>query len=220
MKAKDLIKLLQDEDPTGEIECCIANSDILSVHTEPAYLDGRLQILERDHSLDPYYNIIGAKRTCRGNKIVITPYSIDDYITNDPEIAKIDYSEVGSESSAQNYREADERIRQTMIAIQLDVTIKGFFEWASGILTSLKPDSKPNEFKGYCSEFFVKNRTLLEAYPELPTRQEKHGDQTYTVHASVREREIAHWNNVIEFSQRTWEPTMRIKNEFNTEVVE
>jgi hypothetical protein len=101
-----------------------------------------------------------------------------------------------------------------------DVTIKGFFEWASGILTSLKPDSKPNEFKGYCSEFFVKNRTLLEAYPELPTRQEKHGDQTYTVHASVREREIAHWNNVIEFSQRTWEPTMRIKNEFNTEVVE
>ena len=213
MKTRDLILLLESEDPTGEVECCIGNADILSVHTEPAYWDGRLQLLMRDPSQEPYYNIVGAKRTSHGSKIVITPYSIEDYIGDNPEDAKIDYSECGNEASAERYREADERVRQTMLAIQLDVSIAAFFQWASGILASLKPDSKPDEFKKCCSEFFVANRNLLEAYPPLPTKQEKHGEQTYTVHASVVECEIAHWANVIEFSQGTWEPSMKIKED-------
>ena len=211
MKTKDLIAALQKKDPSGEIECCVGNADIHFLSVEPAYWDGRLQILHRDHSKDPYYNIVGAKRTSKGSKVVLHVYSIEDYISDNPEDAKVDYSECGNDASAQSYRESDERVRQTTLAIQLDVTIGGFFRWASGILASLKPDSKPDHFKRYCSEFFVANRTLLEAYPQLPTKQEKHGEQTYIVHASVIECEIAHWTNVIEFSQGTWEPSMEIK---------
>ena len=211
MKTKDLIAALQENDPSGEIECCVGNADIHFVNVEPAYYDGRLQVLERDHSKDPYYNIVGAKRTSKGSKVVLHVYSIEDYISDNPEDARIDYSECHGEAMVAHYRESDERVRQTVLAIQLDVTIGGFFRWASGILASLKPDSKPDDFKKYCSEFFVANRTLLEAYPPLPTKQEKHGEQTYTVHASVRECEIAHWTNVIKFSQGTWQPSMNIK---------
>ena len=85
MKTKDLIAALQENDPSGEIECCVGNADIHFVDVEPAYYDGRLQILERDHSKDPYYNIVGAKRTSKGSKVVLHVYSIEDYISDNPE---------------------------------------------------------------------------------------------------------------------------------------
>lgn len=50
MKTKDLIKLLMEEDPTGEIECCIDNQDIEEISWESAYYDGCLQIVKRDEN--------------------------------------------------------------------------------------------------------------------------------------------------------------------------
>ena len=53
MKSKELIRLLQEEDPSGEVEVCVQNFDILGIHTEPAYWDGSLQVLMRDASKPP-----------------------------------------------------------------------------------------------------------------------------------------------------------------------
>ena len=50
MKVKDLIKQLQELDPTGEIEVCVGNSDIIDISLFPAYYDGYLQVLKKDLS--------------------------------------------------------------------------------------------------------------------------------------------------------------------------
>lgn len=211
MKTKDLIAALQENDPSGEVECCVGNAPIFFLANMPAWYDGKLQVLVQDHSKDPYYNIVGAKRTNKGRKIVLHTHSIEDYISDNPEDAKIDYSECGDEFWVNRYREADEKVRQAMLAIQLDVTMGGFFRWASGILASLKPDSKPEDFKRMCADFFMENRELLEEDHPLPTRKETHGDQTYDVHPSIMDCEIAHWTNVIEFTSGAWVPIMKLK---------
>jgi hypothetical protein len=76
MKTKELIRLLQEQDPSGELECCVYNVDIHCVECLPAFYDGSLQVLKRDHSKNPYYNVIGAAYVDQGHKIVIKPLSI------------------------------------------------------------------------------------------------------------------------------------------------
>lgn len=80
MKTKELIRLLQEADPTGEEEVCVNNEDILDVGTEPAYWDGTLQILERDEKLSPYYNVVGATFKREGCKVSIFTHGIRDAI--------------------------------------------------------------------------------------------------------------------------------------------
>jgi len=48
MKTKELIRQLQEADPSGELECCIDNNDILFVHVYPAFYDGTLEVLIRN----------------------------------------------------------------------------------------------------------------------------------------------------------------------------
>ena len=207
MKTKDLIVLLQKEDPSGEIECCVGNADIYFVSTEPAYWDGRLQILERDESKKPYYHIVGAKRTSKGSKIVLHPYSIEDYISDNPEKAKIDYSECGNEDSTNRYRETDEKHRQLVLKMHLDMNIGNFYKWASGKLATSEIDSKPEAFKEYCAEFYIENRDILEELLELPPKEDKDGHKWQP---SIYERELHHWENIIEFHNQ-WESFMKIK---------
>jgi hypothetical protein len=85
MKTKKLIELLNEADPSGELECCVGNRDIFSVYTDPAYWDGRLEVLIRDEA-NPYYNVVGAKITAKGNKVVIRGLGIDDAIWENPEL--------------------------------------------------------------------------------------------------------------------------------------
>jgi len=73
MKSKDLIKLLQEEDPTGEEEVVIGNSDICSVASLPGYYDGSYSLLVKDESGD----IIGAEYRSDGSKLCI--YTMDWY---------------------------------------------------------------------------------------------------------------------------------------------
>jgi hypothetical protein len=79
MKTKELIRLLQEADPSGEIECCVGNEDIYFVACEPAYYDGTLQVLIRDKSKKDY-NIIGAEFRRDGYKIQFHCQSIEDAI--------------------------------------------------------------------------------------------------------------------------------------------
>jgi hypothetical protein len=103
VKVKELIRLLQEEDP--ESEACVHNADIESVYAAQAYWDGRLQMLERD--AEGY--VIGGKYTSKGWKVNICPSSITEQIWGDPEF-KVDYSELGG--SAERYIESDNKTRQ------------------------------------------------------------------------------------------------------------
>lgn len=105
MKTRELIRLLQEVDPSGEEEVCIWNQDIHFVHAEPAYWDGCLEILKRDEDCE-YYNIIGAEVRSHGHKISIEPLSIEDAIYNDPDLP-VEYSDYSSK-----YKEHHDKARQ------------------------------------------------------------------------------------------------------------
>jgi hypothetical protein len=80
MKTKELIKRLQEEDPSGELECCVGNEDIYFIEKLPAFYDGPLQILHRSN--DPGYNIVGATIAFNGYKIQLQTLSVKDVIFN------------------------------------------------------------------------------------------------------------------------------------------
>lgn len=86
MKSKELIRLLQDLDPTGEEECCIENLDIHFVTKEPANYDGPYQVLVRDQSKVNCYDIMGVKYVSKGDKIQFYTLSAEAVIYYDPEV--------------------------------------------------------------------------------------------------------------------------------------
>jgi hypothetical protein len=80
MKTKELIKQLQELDPTGEVEVCINNtSDIFTIDLLPAYYDGKLTVLKRDLTKE-CYNITGIEIKAEGQKISLLDYPLEDYI--------------------------------------------------------------------------------------------------------------------------------------------
>ena len=85
MKTKEVIRLLQECDPTGEEEVLVGNHDILDINREPAYYDGCAQIMVRDMSKS-CYNIVGAKWIGHGAKISIQSIGIREAIHNNPDL--------------------------------------------------------------------------------------------------------------------------------------
>lgn len=82
MRSKDIIKILQELDPKGELEVGIGNCDILDIHIAPAYYDGCLQVLKHNQTdamcEDRCHDIVGGKYTDKGFKIVIEALSLSD----------------------------------------------------------------------------------------------------------------------------------------------
>lgn len=68
MKTKELIRRLQEEDPTGELEVTVGKTDIYFIQTLPGYYDGCYQVLKRDQELEGRcYSVIGAEVLCDSN---------------------------------------------------------------------------------------------------------------------------------------------------------
>ncbi len=91
MKSKELIRLLQREDPTGETEVCIGNSDILGVARLPAWYDGLLEVFFREH---PEGYPVGGAFVREGDKINLQAWSIDDCIWDFPDEFELDMESV------------------------------------------------------------------------------------------------------------------------------
>lgn len=106
MKTKELIRQLQEADPSGEIDCCIGNVDIHFVSVDPSHYDGCKQVLIRDEK-NPFYNIIGAKVVSEGQKVVLHALSIKDILWDDPD-SPIEYDEY----SERTYKKAHDNIRE------------------------------------------------------------------------------------------------------------
>lgn len=86
MKTADLIRRLQEADPSGELECCVGGDDIYFVERLPAYYDGPHTILTRDPAKAPYWNITGATINYYGEKVKLHVVELADLIWGHPEI--------------------------------------------------------------------------------------------------------------------------------------
>jgi len=111
MQTRELIKRLQEADPSGQEEVCVDNHDIWFVSSVNAFYDGALESLIRDGK-----KIVGARRTRNGCKVLIRCLSIEEAIQNDPMLV-IDYSELGQEMH-QEYQGIDERSRKEILVIR------------------------------------------------------------------------------------------------------
>ena len=114
MKSKELIRQIQEIDPTGELEVCIdTTTDILFVERLPAYYDGKLEVLQRDENIDSDYNVVSAKLMVTGLKVAIRTFSIEDAILDNPNIP-IDYSDLPQEIASYE-KEKHDKTRQAVL---------------------------------------------------------------------------------------------------------
>lgn len=129
MKTRELIRLLNEADPSGELECCVGNVDILDVSVEPSYWDGTLQVLRRDPEKEPYYNIVSADfiRSDEVNKVVINTHSISDAIYENPELP-VGYIGFGGEYYTKLERMVEET-RESSRRVRQDVLCDSFTRW-------------------------------------------------------------------------------------------
>ena len=107
MKTKELIRRLQEADPSGEEDCCVGRSDILFVAPEPGYYDRCFQVLKREPN-NPYYNVIGAEIKSSATKIKIVIHDIEDALIDHPELPitfDSEYSEKHWEDRIEQWRQ-------------------------------------------------------------------------------------------------------------------
>lgn len=190
MKSKELIRLLQEEDPTGEVEVCVHNADIHYIGISAAYWDGKLQVLKRDPAKAPYFDIVGAKYVVSGSKISIYPMSITDLVCEFPDM-EIDYSQLGDRAAA--YKASDDKTRAVSRDIERRCELNMFQRWAE---TKIK-DSVPNYDKEHlyhqAEGFFDKNLSPSDPLPVLPQMTSDRG----TYWPSVVQRRAHQWDNSI-----------------------
>lgn len=86
MKSKDVIKMIQELDPTGEMDVCVGNTDIFDIVVEPAYYDGCYQRLIRDPEKAPYYDIVGGEYISEGYKMCIDGLTLKSAIWTNPDL--------------------------------------------------------------------------------------------------------------------------------------
>ncbi len=77
VKTHELIRQLQEADPSGELECCVGNHDIHFVQRSPANYDGMLQVLVRDPGRKGFQIIAGIIQ-CQGQKVQIHTLSLQE----------------------------------------------------------------------------------------------------------------------------------------------
>ena len=118
MKTKELIRLLQENDPSGELEVAVNNQPIYTVAAEPAYYDGNLQMLIQDHSVETY-NIIGYKVTGKGSKVSLTTMDLESVLLDEPD-APVDLSELEGYSKEQ-WEKAVTKTRKEVLEIIKEV---------------------------------------------------------------------------------------------------
>lgn len=186
MKSKELIEALQQLDPTGETEVSVGNHPIWYVEDLPAFYDGYLQVLIRDKSKEPYYDITGAKYVGEGRKISIHTMGVTDLLWNDPE-AIVEYN-----GGSIRYKETDEQTRKSSKHVELRVEAEAFYRWAKTKANAIRPDEDNLKRKAY--RFYLTNLSPSDPVKELSVKTYTSNGQTYQAHPSWAERREAWWD--------------------------
>ena len=104
MKTKELIKQLQELDPTGECQV-FGDGDIYCLEKVPWYYDGRPGILIRDETNKGTYNIEGMRQITAAdgpNKIYLVCQGLDD-LAMEADVLE-DYQIEGDECFKERYK--------------------------------------------------------------------------------------------------------------------
>jgi hypothetical protein len=207
MKSKELIRLLQEQDPSGEIEVCVGNVDIHFLSCEPAYYDGPLQVLTRDESKKPYYNITGGMYFTSGSKLKLHLLSFRDVIENDPDTAVIEYSELSS-GSAEITKQRHEEIRQATRDCEKQAEMDMFFSWAKSKAIDIYPGDDFEDLKDESERFYEKYLSPNDPLKKLPPTPDKDGNMWGPSIVQCRESE---WDDtiVVRFNKGYWEIVKR-----------
>ena len=126
MKSKELIKQLQEEDPSGEIEV-VCGGDIYFAERLPASCDGRLQVLIRDETKKPFYHVVGMKEVSGGDKILLNILNLEDVCENayrHPETLIIEGSD--------EFKEKAKKLMDEILAETFELDYQGFLEHIMG----------------------------------------------------------------------------------------
>lgn len=187
MKSKELIRQIQELDPSGETEVCVDNADILHIIHLPAYYDGRLQVIEADE----HYENIKARYVSKGYKIVLSPRTITEMIT-DFDNVEVDYSQAFDPKALQ---ESHNRTRALKQNIELNSEYRLFVEWAYGKGKIIFPEATKELVERGAKWFMQQNIHPDNPLVELPPKKDKDG---YTWHPSYQNRRIAEWDATVD----------------------
>lgn len=162
MKTKEVIRLLNECDPSGEKEVCVGNVDIHFIDMMPAYYDGPLQVLTRDESKQGY-NITGGKYFRSGDKIQIHTLSFSDAITNFGTDTKfdVDYSEVKHDEA--QYRKNHEDLRQFMRDVEQKCEMDLFSAWFLSVVSTMTVDVE--DARQMACDYFTSKKNILPTNP-------------------------------------------------------
>lgn len=199
MKTKDLIAELQRLDPEGDTEVCVNNIDIYFLSVEHAYWDGSLQVLSRDESKKPYYNLTGGKYVRHGRKVVLHPVSIDDVVRDNPETAVVDYSELGQ--GAEQTKEQHEKIRQSARDLERELDRGYFVAWAKKRAAGMYPEYSVDEVKELAESYYDANLIPNAPLKVLPPKKDAHGNEWWP---SVVDRRESQWDDTVEIRFDGW----------------
>ena len=191
MKSKEVIRQLQEADPSGEAEVCVNNEDIHFINREAAYWDGCLQVLVRDESKKDCYNIIGVRYVSDGDKISIHTLGVGDVLLDDSD-APIDYSGL-NESQAARYRESDEREREENRQMCRKLELDLFLQWADDKVKAGYPPLKAYFLQAAAEEFFDRNISPKDPLPPAEPRKEKDG----LAYPSYNDRRRGQWDDTV-----------------------
>jgi hypothetical protein len=198
MKSKDLIKLIQQKDPTGEMECCIGNADIYLVYSDPSYWDGCLEVLERDKN-NPYYNVTGAKFTSKGVKLVLQPLSIRDAVFNDENLPVQfdDYTKNKYEKIVEEWRKESREVNNSSEkSIFMSYIEKRYFN---------QENFDEELLKEAASKFYDESMSYLDEMPkDILTK--KIQDEGYIATPSWAERRREQWEREISLDVQDGKP--------------
>lgn len=89
MKTKELIELLQKEDPEGECEAVVGGNPIHFVSREPGYWDGPHLKLIEDPSQKPYYAVKGMCVSTKEDRVSIVALSLEEALLNCDSVEEI-----------------------------------------------------------------------------------------------------------------------------------
>jgi len=86
MKTSDLIRRLQEADPTGELECVAGGEDVYFVQRLPMYYDGLPILLVHDPAKrDREWSIVGLKVPDSGEKVCINTLGVSEVFLDQPD---------------------------------------------------------------------------------------------------------------------------------------
>ena len=197
MKGKELIRLLREVDPEGETEVCIGNQDILSVDKEAAYCDGCLEVLVRDPSKVPYYDVVGAKYLQHGHKVSLMPHGVEDMLLGNPD-APVDYSDLTDQLAAR-YRKGNDKAREESRKLARNLEFDLFIAWAERKAEQLCPNYQKDHYREFLQAgyvFFDKN--VSPDNPLAPALSEWNEKLQALVIPSYNDRRKEEWDDSVE----------------------